>query len=229
VQFDPRSPVGFRIRLLQCRQQSRRAEKHVNVPAGIDEADILFRSGRMVSNGRVSGIDYVVYVDPERYREIASADQRHALARAVGELNVRLASATYILVGPGRWGSSNIELGVPVLYGDIYNARLLVEVALSVGGSQPEASYGTHFFQDLVEADILPLPIYPDESDGFVRFDFFRDADNALVRLCPSLAEHVQLLKVIDVPVAAHGKTLEVIMNDRQNRAVGFLTGASGR
>ncbi|MBW2522724.1 MAG: PEP/pyruvate-binding domain-containing protein [Deltaproteobacteria bacterium] len=223
VQFDPRSPVGFRIRLLQCRQQSRRAEQTVEVPTDIDEADVVLRSGRMVSNGRVSGIEYVVYVDPERYRDIADADRRHALARAIGELNGRLAGHTFILVGPGRWGSSNIELGVPVMYGDIFHARLLVEVALSFGGSQPEASYGTHFFQDLVEADILPLPIYPDESDGFVRFDFFRGADNCLVRLCPTLTEHVGHLKVIDVPATADGKTMEVIMNDRLNRAVGYL------
>lgn len=224
VQFDPRSPVGFRVRLLQCRQQSRRAEQTVEVPNDIDDADVVLRSGRMVSNGRVGGIEYVVYVDPVRYRDIADADQRRALARAVGELNARLVSNTFILVGPGRWGSSNLELGVPVTYGDIYHARLLVEVALSVGGSQPEASYGTHFFQDLVEADILPLPIYPDEADGFIRFEFFRRAENALVRLCPSLAEHAELLKVIDVPATAGGKMLEVIMNDRQNRAVGFLT-----
>jgi len=66
-------------------------------------------------------------------------------------------------MGPGRWGSTNIELGVNTGYADIDNASVLVEVAREKAGQRPEVSYGTHFFQDLIESNILYLPVYPDE------------------------------------------------------------------
>jgi hypothetical protein len=223
VQFDPTSPLGFRIGLLQCRQQSRRIERDQPIPDDVPAGDVVLRSRRMVSSGHVENIGYVVYVDPEQYQRLGSAEVKRRLARLVGVLNVRLAEENYILVGPGRWGSSNIDLGVPVTYGDIYNARLLVEVALAHGEHPPEASYGTHFFQDLVESNILPLPIYPGEEDAFVDYEFFRAADNALGDVAPEWAGYAEYLKVIDVKRAAHGRVLEVIMNGQEERALAFF------
>jgi len=223
VKFDPSAPLGFRIRLLQCRQQSRRIEHDEPIPEDVPEADVVLRSRRMVSSGHVPNIGSVVYVDPEQYQQLGSADIKRRLARLVGVLNVRLADESYILVGPGRWGSSNIDLGVPVSYGDIYNARLLVEVALAHGEHPPEASYGTHFFQDLVESNILPLPIYPGEQDAYVDYEFFRQADNVLSEVAPEWAGFAEYLKVIDVRRAARGRVLEVIMNGQEERALGFF------
>ena len=73
------------------------------------------------------------------------------------------------MVGPGRWGSSNIDLGVPVSYADIYNSSALIELAYSQKGITPEPSYGTHFFQDLVESQIYPLAVYPDRTGRSVQ------------------------------------------------------------
>jgi hypothetical protein len=223
VHFDPASPVGFQVRLLQCRQQSLRIERDEPIPDDVPESDVVLRSRRMVSSGHVENIGSVVYVDPEQYQLLGSTEIKRRLARLVGVLNVRLAEENYILVGPGRWGSSNIDLGVPVTYGDIYNARLLVEVALAHGEHPPEASYGTHFFQDLVESNILPLPIYPGEEDAFVDYSFFRAAENSLAAVAPEWAGYAEYLKVIDVRQAAHGRVLEVIMNGQQERALGFF------
>jgi len=223
VRFDRKSPVGFFITMLQCRQQSRRADQQVSIPDDIADSDLLLKSRRMVANGHVKAIRWVVFVDPERYSSITDPSIKVMLARIVGRLNRRLAEERYILGGPGRWGSSNSDLGVPVGYADIFNARVLVEVALPYGDSPPEASYGTHFFQDLVEADIHALPVYPNEKDAFVRYDFFRSGENALAELEPDYAQYAEHLRVIDVSKRSGGRLLEVIMKEQEDRAVALL------
>lgn len=69
-------------------------------------------------------------------------------------------------MGPGRWGSrGDIKLGVNVTYSDINNTSMLIEIAKQMGNYTPDLSFGTHFFQDLVEASIRYLPLYPDAED----------------------------------------------------------------
>lgn len=229
VQIAPETPTGFRIHVLQCRQQSRRADGPdalTVVPDELSDDAVLFESRRMVTNGAVRGIRYVVYVDPEAYPTIESDAERLQLARAIGQLNGQLAGQTFVLIGPGRWGSSNRELGVPVSYGDIFNARALIEVALPHGEHPPEASYGTHFFQDLIEADIYPVPIYPEERDAHFDFAFFRSCHNALGDVLPAAQSFASVLRVIDLERDRPGARMEIVMNARQERAVGFLVGA---
>ena len=98
-----------------------------------------------------------LYIDPRRYADIETMDIKESLGRIVGHLNARLCIAedNMLMMGPGRWGSSNIDLGVNVSYADIDNAAVLVELAREEAGHVPEVSYGTHFFQDLVEEDIF--------------------------------------------------------------------------
>jgi hypothetical protein len=226
IELLPGSELDFRIHLLQCRQQSRRAEQaEIQIPENIPQKDILLVSQRMVSAGRIPQIRFVVYVDPEQYKSFDNTT-RYRISRAIGKLNAMLSEETFILVGPGRWGSSNLELGVPVSYGDIYNAKALVEIALPYGDAAPEASYGTHFFQDLVESNIYPLPIYPDEKDAFFHYQFFRSTPNILGRLLPSCSDLAAFFKVIDIKEATGGMLLEIIMNAHKETALGFLVQA---
>jgi hypothetical protein len=96
-----------------------------------------------------------------------------------------------------------------------------VELGYNQGGATPELSYGTHFFQDLVEARIFPLAVFPDQ-EGIV-FDrrFLLEAPNLLATLLPGQAASEGVLKVIDVPAARQGQLLEVIMSSEQSRALG--------
>ena len=89
------------------------------------------------------------------------------------------------MIGPGRWGSSNIDLGVNVGYADIDNAAVLVELAREEAGHVPEVSYGTHFFQDLVEQQIIYLPVYPDDADCAFNEAFFETSPERLTALLP--------------------------------------------
>ena len=145
------------------------------------------------------------------------------IGQVIGRLNHALSGESFILMGPGRWGTSNIQLGVKVTYADIYNTKVLIEVAFAEDGGVPEVSYGTHFFQDLVEANIYPLPLYPDDPDTIFADEFLESAPNSLSALLPADLRYTRYVKVIDVPAVSGGRTLSVIMNSEQDRAIGFL------
>ena len=126
-------------------------------------------------------------------------------------------------MGPGRWGSSNIDLGVNVSYADIDNAAVLVEVALEEAGHLPEVSYGTHFFQDLVEAQVIYLPLYPHDDVAEFRNSFFETAPNALLELLPHAGDYESVLHLIDVPKTTGGSFAQVIADPQGHQAVCFL------
>jgi hypothetical protein len=126
-------------------------------------------------------------------------------------------------MGPGRWGTSNVELGLKVTYADIFNARALIEIARSRDDDVLEVSYGTHFFQDLVEARIYPLPLYPDAPDTTFNRPFFDQAANALGELLPADAQYAPFVKVIDVPAETGGRYLELVMDSEQDEALAYL------
>ena len=214
----------FVVHLLQCRPQaSRESVEAFQVPATVSEADLLFSADRLIPQGRVQRICHVVFVDPKGYARIADETTRLQLARIVGRLNQELEEKRFILMGPGRWGSANIDLGVKVTYADIYNTAMLIEIALSNGDSAPEVSYGTHFFQDLVESEIYPLALYPDQGDTAFNWPFFRESPNALADLLPEFAPYADYVRVIDVPAVSGGRQLEVIMDDESSQALGYL------
>jgi hypothetical protein len=126
-------------------------------------------------------------------------------------------------MGPGRWGSANIDLGLKVGYADINNTRVLVEIALPRGEGIPDVSYGTHFFQDLVEAHIYPLPLFPHEPGTTFNRAFFVQSPNILATLLPGDAAYADYIKVIDVPSVANGRHLEIVMDEERGEAVAYL------
>jgi hypothetical protein len=224
IEVLPGYPPHFVLHLLQCRPLSGPDwDQNLRIPRDVPDKDIVFRSRHLVPQGRVERVRYIVYVDPSRYDSIPEYATRFEIARVVGRLNKRLEGERYILMGPGRWGSSNVELGVKVTYADIYNTRALIEIAESKAEYTPEVSYGTHFFQDLVETHIYPLPLYPDAADTVFNRGFFRQAPNALPQLLPDDAEHASIVKVIDIPAIARGRTMELIMDSDQEEALAYL------
>lgn len=212
------------VHLLQCRPLSRWETRPVrDFPAYIPEEDVVFTATRLVPDGVVERIEYVVYVDPTQYRGIPDHSTKQEIGRVIGRLNKRLEGKRFILVGPGRWGTVNLDLGVRVGYADIYNTLMLIEVAFAGPEGTPEVSHGTHFFQDLVEANIYALPLYPDEPETVFNRAFFEDSPNLLPDLLPGDAAYAQYVRVIDVRAASGGKLLEVIMNAEEERALAYL------
>jgi len=209
------------VYLLQCRPQSRMERERVELPTNVPKERQLFLSRRLVPDGKVTNVRYVVYISPYTFRDSVSAHDRPALARLVGRVNARLADETFILMGPGRWGSQNSSLGIPVGYGDIYHARALIEIVPD--SRAPEPSYGTHFFQDLVEAGIYPLAVaLGDRRDEFNR-EFFDASENSLKVLLPEDAEWEALVRVIEIPAVADGQVAELVMNGEASKAIAYL------
>ncbi|HYN01590.1 MAG TPA: PEP/pyruvate-binding domain-containing protein [Vicinamibacteria bacterium] len=215
---------GRYVYLLQCRPQgATEGTAPVPIPRDLPQDRVLFTAHRYVSNGQVSDVSHVVYVDPEGYARL-ELDRIREVGRAVGRLNRLLPKRQFILMGPGRWGSrGDIRLGVPVTYADISNAAVLVEVARKKGGYIPDLSFGTHFFQDLVESNIRYLPLYPDDPDVVFNEAFFLRSANALASLAPEFEGLSDVLRVIDVPRATGGRVLRVLMNGDLDEAVGLL------
>jgi hypothetical protein len=214
----------FLVHLLQCRPQASRDPGFaVEIPTTVSEADILFTADRLVPQGTVGRIRHIVFVDPRSYARIPDEATRLQIARVVGHLNRCLDKKSFILMGPGRWGSANLDLGVKVSYADIYNTAMLIEIGLSDGGSAPEASYGTHFFQDLVEAGIYPLALFPDQGESLFNWKFLLGSPNILARLLPDFRGYADHVRVIDVPAASGGRMLEVIMDGESSQALAYL------
>jgi hypothetical protein len=214
----------FMVHLLQCRPlSSREPEPSHSIPPYIPSQDVVFTSSKLVPEGIVTRIEYVVYVDPECYSQVPDYDTKFEIARTIGRLNKRLEGHRFILVGPGRWGSSNIDLGVKVSYADIYNTSMLIEVAFAGRDGTPEVSYGTHFFQDLVEANIYPLPLYPDEKGSVFNLSFLRGAPSVLEDLLPQHDHVAEVVRVIDVREASGGRLLEAVMNSEEEKAIAYL------
>jgi hypothetical protein len=212
------------ITILQCRPQSHIKEtEQTPFPVDLKSDEVIFSSHFVVPQGYIEQVDYVVFVPPEGYFAIPTLSLRKQLARTIGRLNAALAKQDFICVGPGRWGTSNSDLGVPIDYGDIYNSRSLVELAGQGVGPEPEPSLGTHFFQDLMESKIYPLAIQLDDKRSVFNRDFFYDAPNSLSKLIevePWLNDCLRLIKVSDY---RPGCFLRVVMNDEQNQAIAFL------
>ncbi len=211
--------------LLQCRPQSYSEDIAPSpIPKDVSEKDIVFSADRYVSNGRVPDITHVVYVDPVKYGEISSREELLEVGRAVSRLNKILPKRQFVLMGPGRWGSrGDIRLGVSVTYSDINNTAVLMEIARSKGGYKPDLSFGTHFFQDLVEGQIRYLPLYPDDEGTVFNDRFFSISKNLLPDVLPEYAGLADTIKLIDVPKATKGRVLRVLMNADLGEALGIL------
>jgi len=216
---------GQYLYILQCRPQSRSKDSlPAAIPAEIPSKNIVFTANKHISNGKVTGIKTVVYVDPDEYGRLEDHQDLLRVGKAIGELNRILYRKSFILMGPGRWGSrGDIKLGVRVTYSDISNTAMLIEIAKKKSKHQPELSFGTHFFQDLVEANIKYLPLYPEDNGVVFQSSFFHGNTNALAATLPEYADLSNVIKVINISENYFKKELVVLMNADLGKAVAYL------
>jgi hypothetical protein len=114
-------------------------------------------------------------------------------------------------------------MGVRVGYADINYTHMLVEIARPVGGFVPEVSFGSHFFQDLVESRIRYLALYPEEEGNLFDEEFLHGSRNELSQLLPEVADYADVVRVIDVAGAGGGLLLNVDMDGDAQQALGYL------
>ncbi len=182
--------------LLQARPLGGRSQHRIVRLPKVSHEDTLLVSQRVLGNGVRKRIHDLIFVDPSTYRWA----EGHAIARRVGRVNDSLADKGYVLVGPGRWGTSNPQLGVPVRYGEIAGAVVIVEMATEA--FSPDVSYGTHFYADMVASDVLYLPF--DESQGDYLNRQLLDLQG--VMSSDPFVKHVHFKKGLDVYVDGESK-----------------------
>jgi hypothetical protein len=158
------TPEGeFKFNLLQCRPLQTKGLGRVMEAPHPKQENVLFSSAGDFMGGNVRlHFDYVVFVKATEYLELSDQDKYQA-ARTIGVINQKLKDKTVLLMGPGRWGTTTPSLGVPVHFSELCNMAALCEVSYPKAGIVPELSFGSHFFQDIVESDIFYAAVFDGE------------------------------------------------------------------
>jgi hypothetical protein len=203
------------INLLQCRPlQTRGRQGKVKIPAEIDPEKILFAcEGHFMGGSICQDIAKVIYVEPQAYLDLPLSG-KYDIARLVGTLNNFVSRASSprfeggtpsthaeptILFGPGRWGTTTPSLGVPVGFHEISNVSVLAEIAYEGGNLMPELSYGTHFFQDLVESDIFYVALFPDKAGTVFNRTKLDEMPNRLTEVLPESRKYTNVVRLCEL------------------------------
>jgi hypothetical protein len=192
----------FKINILQCRPlQTKGLGAKVSIPLNIDSEKLFFSSKGYFLGGNISEpIDSIIYISPCGYSGLSLQD-KYEVARIVGRLNKSIenrSSNPTILAGPGRWGTTTPSLGVPVSFAEINNMAVLIEIAFSAGNLMPELSFGTHFFQDLVETNIFYIALFPEKEEVFLNESFLEIKNNKLLDYVPEAVQYKDIVRVYD-------------------------------
>ena len=223
IDIENQNTPDLHFTFLQCRPQSQlEKSKETQIPGHLPDKEIILQTRFMVPQGTINNISHVLFIPPAEYFKL-QMNERFELARIIGKVNKALKGKTSVFVGPGRWGSTNTDLGVPVGYNDLYNTRALIELSGKDVGAAPEPSLGTHFFQDLLEAQIYPLAVMLDDPQTIFQSSFFYHGPNVLSELIPADESMKERLRVIEVDKYRKGYSLRLIMDEEHSTAIGYL------
>ncbi|MBO6109424.1 MAG: phosphoenolpyruvate synthase [Methanobrevibacter sp.] len=190
---------SFNINLLQCRPlQVSVNNEAIEMP---ENQNVFFHiKESSMGMSRKSEIDIICYVDPHKYYEYPYA-QKSSLSRIISDVNAYCKNndKTALLIVPGRIGTSSPELGIPVVFADISHFTAILEEAYSDVGYMPELSFGSHMFQDLVEAEIYYGALFENEKRIEFNRDMIFDYPNILNDINPNLNDEIyDMIQVID-------------------------------
>ncbi len=194
---------AYRVNVVQCRPlQTRALGTAVTMPElEHPEHCFLTTHGDFMGGNVQLPLEYVVLVRSPVYITL-DQQTRHAVAREIGVLNRELRGSSFMLMGPGRWGTTTPSLGVPVKFAEICHAAVLCEVTYAEGGFRPELSYGSHFFQDLVESGIFYAAVFDERPDVIINRNWVYDRPNELTAIDPTataLEEVIHVAKFDDL------------------------------
>ena len=191
------------INLLQCRPfQTKGHYSRVELPEKISKSKILLRQEANFMGGSIyQAISRIIYIDPKGYAGL-NLSEKHEVARLTGKLNKQIGRREVmptILLGPGRWGTTTPAMGVPVTFSEINNITAIGEIAYQDGSLIPDLSFGTHFFQDMVEMDIFYMAIYPEQDGVVFNASWIKKQPNILENLMPDDTRFADVVRVCDV------------------------------
>jgi hypothetical protein len=199
----------YRVNIVQCRPFQVKGGGKISDPPPIQDEKLVFIShGAVIGQSRLDIFDTIIFVVPSLYSQLRQ-QERHSVARLIGRITEHEEMGqkrVTMLLGPGRWGTSTPSLGVPVNFSEIRTISILCEIVDMGEGIVPDVSLGTHFFNELVEQEILYLAIFPDRQENYVNSRFLEGAPSRTSRLFPdeSLADVVRIIDSEDLPEGVH-------------------------
>ncbi|MHC4146621.1 MAG: PEP/pyruvate-binding domain-containing protein, partial [Planctomycetota bacterium] len=193
---------NYKVNLVQCRPLQVKVDKRIEgpVPAVKQENLIMEAHSGIVGQSRMVTIDRIIYVVPRIYGHLPERD-RYAVARLIGKLThpeKQRSAKTVMLIGPGRWGTSTPSLGVPVSFAEISAVSVLCEIDTMHEGLTPDLSLGTHFFNDIVETDMLYIAFHGSQKSSVLNDDLLLGFPNRLAEFSPEAPGWSQAIRVID-------------------------------
>lgn len=177
----------------------------------VDDKDLILRSDTALGHGLMDNVRHIVYVKPDAFDSMKNTET----ALEVEKINKEMLDKgnPYILIGPGRWGSSDSALGIPVKWPQIAGARLIVESALP--GYRIEPSQGTHFFQNLTSFGVGYFTIDQPGGSGMIDTEWLADA--------PTVYES-DTIRIVEVP-----EPLTIAINGRKSKGIVVKPGVATR
>jgi hypothetical protein len=217
---------NYRINLLQCRPyQTLKATGAVKELDNVQDSNIVLKThGPIIGSSMHRPVDRIIYVSPKEYGKLSERD-RHGVAAVVGKIaNLdKRSSKSTMLIGPGRWGTTTPSLGVPVKFSAINNVSVLCEIAEMHEGLIPDVSLGTHFFNDLVELDILYMAVYPEKDNNVINREFLNSAESRLEDIYPEDAKWSDVVRVIELPDSGESPLLYLNVNTVEQEGLLYL------
>ncbi len=189
----------YRINLLQCRPfQVVKASSGFATPENIPEDKLIISSsGPFIGQSLSKTLDALVYIPPDRYSQM-NTSKKYQLAQQIGLLAEAFPdNSTIMLVGPGRWGSTMPQLGIPVSFRQIRRISVICEIAAMHSGLVPDLSLGTHFFNDLVETNILYMALLPNAENNLLNSNIITASPNSLLQVMPDANEWTDSIIVL--------------------------------
>lgn len=219
----------YRINLVQCRPFQVRTTgdpARLRAPSSVRKQDMLMEStGPVIGQSSSLLVDRLIYVVPAVYGSM-SESARYSVARIIGKLNRLKAPGTapvVMLAGPGRWATSTPSLGVPVSFAEINSASIVCEIAAMHEGLVPDISLGTHFFNDLVELNMLYFAVSPHKKGHSINLDLLLKLPNKLETLLPEAAAFGHALRVVEGRDIPGGLRLNLHADTVKQKVVCYL------
>jgi len=196
-------PKEYRIHLLQCRplQVIQEGTQPIPWPDPTSPGCLAVAADAVIGHSRSLQLDWVVYIPPSRYASLTLSD-RYAFAQWLGQLIRRIAhqprpASRIAVLGPGRWGTTNPFLGIPVAFADIQPVAAIFELVAMHEHLIPDASLGTHFFSDLVENDMLYAALRPNREPNLLNHNLFEQLPHAIPDDVPERERWGDFVRVI--------------------------------
>jgi hypothetical protein len=195
------APEGdFKFNLLQCRPlQTKGIGSAVEIPRPAEGSVFFTAEGNFIGGNARLPLDYVIFVKAEEYLELGEQD-KYMAARLIGALNQKLNGKNVLLAGPGRGGTTTPSLGVPVHFSELSGMSAVCEISYKKAGLMPELSFGSHFFQDIVESDIFYAAIFDGEENVTLRPERVLGCENLFGGLLPDEKKWERVIHVASTP-----------------------------